>query len=108
MISSTLIKSRVFVVFWSIFGRIFLLDFWSTFGPLWADYLSLVFEVNFRTFLPECSLLFLPRPLDEIAFEASGELRESAADRQFIARRNAGIQATENRFYDIRAFESAA
>ena len=31
MISSTLIKSRVFVVFWSIFGRIFLLDFWSTF-----------------------------------------------------------------------------
>jgi hypothetical protein len=24
--------------------------------------------VNFRTFLPECSLLFLPRPLDEIAF----------------------------------------
>jgi hypothetical protein len=54
------------------------------------------------------SLLFFPRGLDEIEFEASGELRESAADRQFIARRNAGIQATENRFCDIRAFESAA
>jgi hypothetical protein len=40
------------------------------------------------------SLLFFPRGLDEIGFEASGELRESAADRQFIARRNAGIQAT--------------
>jgi hypothetical protein len=53
-------------------------------------------------------LPFLPRRLDEIGFEASGELRESAADRQFIARRNAGIQANENVFYDIRAFESAA
>jgi hypothetical protein len=42
-------------------------------------------EWIFRTFLPECSLPFLPRPLDEIAFEASGELRESAADRQFMA-----------------------
>jgi hypothetical protein len=64
--------------------------------------------VNFRTFLPECSLLFLPRPLDEIGFEASGELRESAADRQFVSSGNTDIHATENRFYDIRVFESAA
>ena len=51
---------------------------------------------------------FLPRGLDEIPFEASGELRESAADRQFIARRNAGIQANENAVYGYTAFESAA
>jgi hypothetical protein len=54
------------------------------------------------------SLPFLPRPLDEIAFEECLEPDESASNRQFIARRNAGIHATENRFYDIRAFESAA
>ena len=30
------------------------------------------------------SLLFLARRLDEIAFEASGELRESAADRNLL------------------------
>jgi hypothetical protein len=40
------------------------------------------------------SLPFLPRPLDEIVFEASGELRESAADRQFMPTGNTDIQAT--------------
>jgi hypothetical protein len=54
------------------------------------------------------SLLFFPRGLDEIRFEECLEPCESVADRQFMARRNAGIQANENPFYDIRAFESAA
>jgi len=54
------------------------------------------------------SLLFFPRGLDEMGFEASGELRESAADRQFVSSGNTDIHATENPFYDIRAFESAA
>jgi hypothetical protein len=54
------------------------------------------------------SLLFFPRRLDEIVFEVLGDLRPSVGNRQFIARRNAGIHATENPFYDIRAFESAA
>jgi hypothetical protein len=40
------------------------------------------------------SLLFFPRGLDEMGFEASGELRESAADRQFVSSGNTDIHAT--------------
>jgi hypothetical protein len=85
-------------------GSISVPDFWRR----WADYLSLVFEVNFRTFLPECSLQFLPRPLDEIAFEVLRDLRESTADRQFIARRNIDIHAPKKWKCFPAAVESGA
>ena len=54
------------------------------------------------------SLLFLPRRLDEIEFEASGEPRESAGHGSLMPSGNTDIHATENPFCDIRAFESAA
>ncbi len=54
------------------------------------------------------SLLFFPRPLDEIAFEVLRDLRESAGHGSLMPTGNTDIQATKNRFYDIRAFESAA
>ncbi len=54
------------------------------------------------------SLLFLARPLDEIVFEVLGEPRESAGHGSLMPTGNTDIQATANRFYEIRAFESAA
>jgi hypothetical protein len=54
------------------------------------------------------SLLFFPRGLDEIAFEACFCPSESAADRQFVSSGNTDIHATENQFCAGRAFESAA
>ncbi len=62
----------------------------------------------FRTFLPECSLPFLPRPLDEIVFEVLGEPRESAGHRWLMPSGIADIQANENAVYGYTAFESAA
>ncbi len=63
-------------------------------GKKSGQFHELVFGVDFSHLSSIMRLPFLARRLDEIGFEASGELRESAADRQFIARRNAGIQAT--------------
>jgi hypothetical protein len=54
------------------------------------------------------SLLFFPRPLDEIVFEVLGEPRESAGHGSLMPTGNTDIQANENAFCDIRAFESAA
>ncbi len=54
------------------------------------------------------SLLFLPRRLDEIAFEECLEPDESAGHGSLMPSGNTDIQANENAFYDIRAFESAA
>jgi hypothetical protein len=54
------------------------------------------------------SLLFFPRGLDEIAFEACFCPSESAGHGSLIPTGNTDIQANENPFYDIRAFESAA
>jgi L-alanine-DL-glutamate epimerase-like enolase superfamily enzyme len=54
------------------------------------------------------SLLFFPRGLDEIRFEECLEPDESAGHRWLMPSGNTDIHATENLFYDIRAFESAA
>ena len=54
------------------------------------------------------SLLFFPRGLDEMGFEVLGEPRESAGHGSLMPSGNTDIHATENPFYDIRAFESAA
>ena len=54
------------------------------------------------------SLPFLPRPLDEIAFEVLRDLRESAGHGSLMPSGNTDIQATENQFCAGRAFESAA
>jgi hypothetical protein len=54
------------------------------------------------------SLLFFPRGLDEIRFEECLEPDESAGHRWLMPSGIVDIQANENAFYDIRAFESAA
>ena len=67
-----------------------------------------VFEVNFRTFLPECSLLFLPRPLDEIAFEECLEPDESAGHGSLMPSGNTDIHAPEKWKCSPAAFASGA
>jgi hypothetical protein len=67
-----------------------------------------VFEVNFRTFLPECSLPFLPRRLDEIVFEVLGEPRESAGHGSLMPSGNTDIHAPEKWKCSPAAFESVA
>jgi hypothetical protein len=52
--------------------------------------------------------VFLARGLDEMGFEVLGEPRESAGEGSLMPSGNTDIHATENLFYDIRAFESAA
>jgi hypothetical protein len=54
------------------------------------------------------SLLFFPRGLDEIAFEACFCPSESAGHRWLMPSGIVDIQANENAVYAYAAFESAA